>query len=219
MRAMQQVISSGRIRSGGSRYRYGSDRARGEALANPYMLERGQELLARLGQLAKDEGLPAKFCVSTIMPKTLHRPLVDVFGFMSPTIYYSLYSVDAAFRRQWMPGAMDVDAALTSLAGYQRFSKKILKVHYAFIDGANDSEANVKAVCDALDDHSLVCEFNLVRYNPASPQQGRESSDDVVAERLAYIGQRFAGHVKAVKRVGLDVKASCGMFVDKVVSS
>ena len=195
-----------------AQYMHYSFMARGEPMANPHLLDRGQDLLLRLGQLAKDEGLPAKFCISTIMPKTLHKPLVDIFGYVTPTMYYSLYSVDQQFRDKWMPTAMPVGQALKMLADYQRFSKKIQKIHFSLIAGENDSFFQIQAVCDAIDDHGLVCEFNLVAYNPATPAQGVESSKDIQIERLAYIQRRFAGRVKAVTRVGLDVKASCGMF-------
>lgn len=194
-----------------AKYMHFSFMARGEALANPHLLDRGGELLARLGQLAKDEGLPAKFCVSTIMPRTLHKSLVDVFGYMTPTMYYSLYSVDETWRAKWMPGAMPVERALEHLAEYQRFSKKIVKIHYALIEGENDSAADLDAVCNALD--GLLCEFNLVRYNPATPEQGRESCDEVRTMWLERLSRRFAGQVKGVARVGRDVAASCGMFV------
>jgi adenine C2-methylase RlmN of 23S rRNA A2503 and tRNA A37 len=196
-----------------SRYMHYSFMARGEPLANPHLLGKGPELLSRLGQLAADEGVPAKFCVSSIMPRTLDKPLYDVFGYVSPTMYYSLYSVEDAFRSRWLPTAMSASKALDMLANYQRFSKKILKIHFAFIEGQNDSAESVRKLCDALDERGLVCEFNLVAYNPATAAQGRESAPEVVFERLAYIGERFAGKVKAVSRVGFDVKASCGMFV------
>jgi len=196
-----------------ARYMHFSFMARGEALANPHLLDRGGELLARLGQLAKDEGLPAKFCVSTIMPRTLHKSLVDVFGFMSPTIYYSLYSVDEAWRAKWMPGAMPVEEALSLLADYQRFSKKIIKIHQPFIMGENDQREHIDAMCDAIDRHKLVCEFNLVRYNPATREQGVEPGDARLEWCLDRLRTRFKGGVKAVDRVGKDVAASCGMFV------
>ena len=198
-----------------ARYMHYSFMARGEPLANPHLLDRGQELLLRLGQLARDEGLPAKFCVSSIIPRTLHKPLVDVFGFVSPTMYYSLYSVESAFRERWLPTAMPTDQALRMLAEYQRFSKKIVKIHFALIAGQNDSVESVRKLCDAIDEHRLICEFNLVAYNPATAAQGVESAPEVVAERLAYIEARFAGKVKAIQRVGFDVKASCGMFVSE----
>ncbi len=196
-----------------ARYMHFSFMARGEALANPHLLDRGGELLARLGQLAKDEGLPAKFCVSTIMPKTLHKSLVDVFGFLTPTIYYSLYSVDEAWRAKWMPGAMPVEEALRLLADYQRFSKKIVKIHHPFIKGENDQREHIDAMCDAIDRNGLVCEFNLVRYNPATPEQGAEPGEERLRWCLDRLRGRFKGGVKVVDRVGKDVAASCGMFV------
>ena len=69
-----------------------------------------------------------------------------------------------------------------------------------------------KQFATQIDDQGLVCEFNLVAYNPATPQQGVESSKEIQLERLAHIQRRFAGKVKAITRVGLDVKASVGMF-------
>jgi len=45
--------------------------ARGEPLANKVLLGSATELLMKLGQLAQDEGLPSKFNLSTIIPKTL----------------------------------------------------------------------------------------------------------------------------------------------------
>jgi len=100
------------------------------------------------------------------------------------------------------------------LKDYQSFSKKIIKIHYAFISGQNDSIEEVSEVCDAIDRHKLICEFNLVRYNPASPEQGQESSEEVINRNIELIGKRFGGNkVQIIPRVGFDVKASCGMFV------
>lgn len=187
--------------------------ARGEPLANRDLLITADELLSKLGQLARTEGLATKFNVSTILPATLRRSLVDVFRFVTPTIYYSLYSVSDDFRAKWMPAAMPVAHALPLLKEYQDFSKKIVKIHYALIEGANDSEADCLAVCDALTSAELICEFNLVRYNPASPAQGRESPPEVIDACMRIFGERFSGKVQIVPRVGFDVNASCGMFV------
>ncbi len=188
--------------------------ARGEALANRHFLDSADELLNKLGQLAIAEKLPAKFNISTIMPATLRRPLRDVFKFITPTIYYSLYSVREEFRRKWMPAAMPVREALAELKAYQDFGKKIIKIHFPFIAGANDSLADVCAMCDEIEAADLRVEFNLVRYNPASPDQGVESAPDVLEARLAQIRRRLGGKVQAIPRVGFDVKASCGMFVN-----
>jgi adenine C2-methylase RlmN of 23S rRNA A2503 and tRNA A37 len=210
-----QIFKHYRKQNNPAKYMHYNFMARGEPLANQILLDSGDELLSKLGQVAKEESLPAKFNISTIMPLTLKKSLVDVFQYITPTIYYSLYSTNPVWRKKWMPGAMDVNQALGMLAEYQSFSKKIVKIHCPFIAGENDSLEDVASMCDAIDNAKLICEFNLVRYNPASADQGTESSDLVIGTNIHYLMERFRFNTKVqiIPRVGFDVKASCGMFV------
>lgn len=189
--------------------------ARGEPLANGTILHGGNDLLEMLGKNAIQDGVKPKFNISTIMPMTLKKSLTEIFPLISPTIYYSLYSVNEKFRSEWLPTAMPIKQALDMLKEYQDFSKKIVKIHHTFIKDANDSIAEVEYMCDALDAAGLVCEFNLVRYNPFSPEQGEESSGQVLSRNMGIIKSRFKGKTQIIPRVGFDVKASCGMFVEK----
>lgn len=211
-----QVFKHYRAQNKPAKYMHYNFMARGEPLANKILLDDGDALLTKLGQVAKEEGLPAKFNISTIMPLTLKKSLVDVFHYINPTIYYSLYSTVPEWRKKWMPGAMDVHQALDMLAEYQDFSKKIVKIHFPFIAGENDSVEDMSAICDAIDDAGLICEFNLVRYNPASEDQGVESSDEIIERNINILKSRFNFDTKVqiIPRVGFDVKASCGMFVE-----
>lgn len=194
--------------------------ARGEALANKNLLRDADSILWQLGQFATRHNLTPKFNISTIIPKTLDKPLSDVFKIITPTIYYSLYSVDEQFRKEWMPMAMPVKEAAAMLREYQKVSKKIVKIHFPFIKGQNDSQKNVLAIMDVLAEAGLVWEFNLVRYNPFSPEQGEEA-DQATIDNLMYVLRsgcvplsKIVG-TKEIARVGFDVKASCGMFIDK----
>jgi 23S rRNA (adenine2503-C2)-methyltransferase len=189
--------------------------ARGEPLLNPVVVHRSGELLDRLWRLAEDHHLRPRFLISSIMPKGRTRSLADSFDRYHPELYYSLYSTDDTFRRRWLPNAQPVDAALDELAAWQRATSKIVKIHFAFIRGLNDSEASVQAICDALAARSLVANVNIVRYNPPSPDHGEEP-DEAVIERNAQIFRARMPHarVQVVPRVGFDVHASCGMFVN-----
>lgn len=207
-----QIFKHYRSQKSPARYMHYNWMARGEPLANKILLESGDELLIKLGQIAKGEGLPAKFNISTIMPATLKQSLVKTFNYVNPTIYYSLYSTNRAWREKWMPVAMEVDEALSMLAEYQAFSKKIVKIHYAFIAGENDSVEDINSVCDAVDRAGLHCEFNLVRYNPASADQGIESSEEVIERNMGILAERMSGKVQVIPKVGKDVFASCGTF-------
>jgi 23S rRNA (adenine2503-C2)-methyltransferase len=183
--------------------------ARGEPLANPTMTETGAELLWRLGNIARERGLRVKFNVSTIMPVTLKKSLCEVFPIISPTIYYSVYSVNSSFRNKWLPAAMAVERALDNLKEYQQVSKKIIKFHGAFIKGENDSEQDVEEMMNTIAEYEFHSEFNIVRYNPYSILQGEESTRvDAIAEQIG----RYMP-CKIIPRVGVDCKASCGQFV------
>lgn len=194
--------------------------ARGEALANPLFVSQTSKVFSMLGGIA--EGLGVKFNVSTIMPKGIVdskgrqiNSLIDIFPYIHPTIYFSLYSTDVDFRKRWMPQAMSLLDSLPILREYQQFSKKRIKIHHALIKNVNDSIGHARLMTILLEDHGIDWDFNLVRYNPFSADQGEEASQDTVDAYLDIVRQYCPGKVQIIPRVGFDVKASCGMFVEK----
>lgn len=194
--------------------------ARGEALACSTILEHGTTLLLQLGHLAESRGLEPRFLVSTIMPKSFSmESLTSVWHERShylPEIYYSLYSMDPEFRRRWLPQAMPPQLALKKLSCWQRQTGKRPKVHFAFIRGQNDSEGSVRGVCEAIHQHELDVDINIVRYNPPD-LNSQESDEPVVARNVQLLQQLLPkATVRVIPRVGLDVKASCGTFVTGV---
>lgn len=196
--------------------------ARGEPLANPFMLSEGSVILDQLGKLARTYGLFPRFNISTILPDAIHdRRLTDIFSYVHPDFYYSIYSVNPTFRKKWLRNAMSPMEGLTKLAEYQAYTRKIPKLHWCFIEGENDSEEDVKGICDMVRGIGLRVDVNIVRYNPYSPNFGRESSEDVVTRNFRLIVSELSEdtRVKVVGRVGFDVKASCGMFVPPAAAS
>jgi 23S rRNA (adenine2503-C2)-methyltransferase len=189
--------------------------ARGEPLANPLLLEHADELLGELAQRAVALGLRPRYLVSTIFPRELgDRLLEDIFVIHHPEIYYSIYSVRECFRRRWLPKALPVEEALDRLVSWQRNTYKICKIHYAFIAGENDSEADVHAICDALESRRLMVHVNIVRYNPHDPRRHGVEPPEEIIQRNAQIYQSRLPYarVRVIPRVGYDVHASCGMF-------
>jgi adenine C2-methylase RlmN of 23S rRNA A2503 and tRNA A37 len=190
--------------------------ARGEPLANPVLLSNADELLVDLAGRAVALEVRPRYLVSTIFPRELgDRLLEDIFLTHHPEIYYSVYSINKRFRRRWLPKALPVAEALDRLVSWQRNTYKICKIHYAFIAGENDSEADVHAICDALESRRLMVHVNIVRYNPLDPRRhGVESSEEVIRRNAAIYQARLPyARVRVIPRVGYDVHASCGMFV------
>lgn len=189
--------------------------ARGEPLANKAIVADGDGLLGELSRLAVELHLRPRHLVSTIYPREVgHRPLEEIFVTHHPDIYYSIYSTSERFRRRWLPRALPAEAALDQLASWQRSTHKIVSLHHAYIAGENDSEGDVHAICDAVEERGLMVHVNIVRYNPHDPaRHGVEPPEEIVQRNAAIYGSRLPNaRVSVIARVGFDVAASCGMF-------
>lgn len=192
--------------------------ARGEPLANPIIWAQAQKIFAGLGALARDRWITPHFLISTILPKSVqHADLGGLGGAAGwPWLYYSIYSIDPRFREKWLPMAMAPEVALQKLAGYQQQAgRPRVKLHWCFIEGENDHDHDVHGICDFVRSSGLKADVNIVRYNPYDETYGREPSSDRIFDLGIMIRDHLPGvKVKVVDRVGFEVKASCGMFVE-----
>ena len=83
-----------------------------------------------------------------------------------------------------------------------------VKYHSAFIEGQNDTTGEVLALKDFLTTiNQPYYRFNVVTYNPYSEDKSKESPH---VYQIAKVLK-----AKSIKRVGFDVKASCGMFYNQ----
>lgn len=193
--------------------------ARGEPLLNPYLVRLPDTLYTGLSNgLAWYGYKNKKFLISTIMPEAFlafKTKLSKVLTHPDSHLYYSLYSVDPEFRKKWLPRAMDPYKALDLIAEYQQETNKEVTLHWAFIEGENDSVEMLHRTMKAVVDRGIKAKFNLVRYNPYSNKQGKEVSEEKLQHLFNIVqGYLIGSRNKIVPRVGYDVKASCGMFLD-----
>lgn len=196
--------------------------ARGEALSNNLMLQEPLKLFNALHERAKKLDLEPTYNISTIMPDDMkNKSLVDIYQDSNNNnhnivFYYSLYSVNEQFRKRWLPKSLPVIEALDKLKEWQSATNKLITFHWTFIENENDSVEDIEQIIKMLEPYNFNAKFNLVRYNPYSPLQGRESEEAVI-ERNFKLLSNFFNHPdsRIVPRVGFDVKASCGMFVSK----
>lgn len=191
--------------------------ARGEPLLNEDLIEGWEMLEITLRLLANTfAGIPkVEYKISTIMPHTKSEKWFH--GQVQPDIYYSLYSLDPGFRRRWVPNAMEPELASRILNKHQGLGGRVI-FHWALIEGENDRDLDALGIANWMRSHGFErSNFNLVRYNPYSPNQGREPKEGEVLRYFniltSHLNDDLATH-RIVPRVGFDVKASCGMFVD-----
>ncbi len=199
--------------------------ARGEAFDNPFFLNDGETLFQELGKESKKRNLVPRFLISTILPKSFAgSSLSALFPVIHPEIYYSIYSIHDEFRKKWLPKSMPVNDALEMLLEYQKNTRKIIKLHWAFIKGENDDvERDIAPLCWRIRDFQkrsdkdagLRVDVAIVRYNPYDQRFGEESDEETIARNASAIKTLLPfSRVKIITRVGRDVKASCGMFVE-----
>jgi adenine C2-methylase RlmN of 23S rRNA A2503 and tRNA A37 len=191
--------------------------SRGEPLANPVVLENLVKLENVLGELAAKRNLDFKLKISSIIPvEAINRGLDAVFHKTKYSqLYYSLYSVDSSFRKRWLPNAAHVEVVMEQIRELQDIDPCFIVVlHWALIHGENDKEQDIDNVGEVIKYYGIKARFNLVRYNPYSEAQGKESTEVVLHERLSQLSSymRVDGS-KMIPKVGFDVHASCGMFV------
>lgn len=201
--------------------------SRGEPLSSKPFVDNLAEYRSMLLALAKSFNLSAKFNISTIMPIEIEEldsyDFVRKFAYPETYFYYSMYSVNPSFRAKWLPNAMDPNLALQYLKRFQLASGgKMITFHWPYIENENDSTTDVQDVVDAITRAQFFCmKFNLVRYNTFKESiTGRESIMPVLKRNFELMKSginplAFGEASKIVPRVGHDVSASCGMFVNE----
>lgn len=129
-----------------------------------------------------------------------------------PRIYYSAYSPYEKFRKRWLPKAHSFGIGMRFLQEWQYMGGEC-RLHFCFIEGENDSVSDVEHLCQAIYDHKIHANVNIVRYNPPN-DKSRESTEEVIERNVKIIKERMPySQVKVIPRVGLDVFASCGTFI------
>lgn len=190
--------------------------ARGEPLANRYVLHDFDSVYNRLVETLDGLDIDHKLNISTIMPVEVEEiDLTDTFGSYPVVLYYSLYSLDTKFRKRWLPKAINPLSALDKLQAYQQDTGKDIVFHWAFIKGENDDEQTIEEILAEIEKRDLRGKFNLVRYNPYSARHGEETDNETMERNFKLIADRLSGKSRIVPRVGYDVAASCGMFLNQ----
>lgn len=158
--------------------------------------------------------------ISTILPrKFIPETSHSIFSSKNTKIYYSLYSLDPGFRKKWLPNAATPEVASVFLKQFYEVTGHAPRVHHCFIKGENDSEEDVMNVCRFLNSFDFPMSINIVRYNSFSQKFGSESSLETIEKNIRILRENTKGTVKIVNRVGIDISASCGMFVENNVHS
>jgi 23S rRNA (adenine2503-C2)-methyltransferase len=150
-----------------------------------------------------------KFDISTTFPKG--KTLENIPPNLGIRIFYSLHSPFDRIRKKLMPNTESIQYAFNQLDKYYKRTGIRPIIHYTFIDGVNDSPAEVQALISLIGSYK---DFHLrvLRYNPYDRDTQQES------RRLLEIIEELENHmyVKLHKSPGYDIAAACGQFICEV---
>ena len=204
--------------------------ARGEVMANKYVLKDYKKLYDTLNNIAlKYNYKSIKMNLSTIFPYTIKNyNLEDIFESRPVNIYYSLYSVNQKFRKEFIPNAIDVKMSLDKLKQFQihHNNENTIVFHWALIKGENDNIHDVEEMANIIKSYNFInTKFNLVRLNPFIKDNKPimlESEYSKLIKIFNIMNDCVTNKVptqqsRIINRIGPDVYASCGMFSNTTI--
>lgn len=123
-------------------------------------------------------------------------------------LFYSLHSAIQETRNRIIPGAMSIVEAIDRLQDLSDSGIDVI-IHHMFLEGINDSEKEVEAVIDFMENFPNL-ELRILRYNRHENSHIRES--DAFKHCMCLLGGRVP-KIKIQISQGLDVKSACGQFL------
>jgi adenine C2-methylase RlmN of 23S rRNA A2503 and tRNA A37 len=192
--------------------------ARGEPLLNEHLADHWFELMLHTELMLAEFQKSYKPMYKKIVPiisSIIPKNMIDLskFEYIKPRLYWSAYSFDHKFRKRWLPNALPFLHGMEKLQQYHEMGGEV-GVHFAFIEGENDQPKNVENMARLLAHTKMPLKINIVRYNPPN-DKSRESPIQTILENMSILKEILpTARIKMVDRIGTDVMASCGMFVE-----
>ncbi len=168
--------------------------------------------------LAMRERLPAplaRFAIATSMPK--HKWL-SFFGLTQKIAEHKLlvklhlslhYTIDQ-IRKEWMPSALDIIPSLSAVDFYRKLTGNAVEIHYALIEGVNDTEQDAILLSEFLKDKDINIKFLF--YNEKPTLEAKASPKEKLRIFRQYFERYGIKHEYYIPP-GLDIGASCGQFL------
>lgn len=170
----------------------------GEPMLNPEL----PFALSMIHQL----GPKVRFALATLLPIGTSLDELDVQGF-DVKVHLSLHFTEDHVRREWMPFASQIVPSIRQLYEYQQRGNRA-EIHYALIDGINDSEEDAKRLVELLQGKNIS--VKLIKYNRRLSLEHQPSSSDVLKRFREILGDFPHEYYEPP---GIDVGSSCGAFL------
>ena len=124
-------------------------------------------------------------------------------------MFYSVHSAIPETREKMVPRATSLADAIPLLKSFVAAGPNLM-LHQLFVEGLNDTEAEVNALLVLLAEHFSTNELRVLRYNFCDKSPYREW--DHIDQAVSRIAQHH-DYLKVQTSAGKEVAAACGQFL------
>lgn len=158
----------------------------------------------------------SRFAIATMLPRSRWVQFYDLTREiermkLNVKLHLSLHFTDDRLRRDWMPAALEIKAAIAALEFYKQITGNSVEIHYALIDGVNDSNQQAEDLGKLVAGRDIP--IKLLQYNARPCLEHLSSTKDRVQSIFPILSHYTGGKVEYYVPPGLDVGASCGQFL------
>jgi len=154
-----------------------------------------------------------RFAVATCLPNSGgFFTLVDLIKHynLPVKLHLSLHYTIDSIRKEWMPASIDIMPALAAVDFYKKYTSNSVEIHYALLDGVNDTEQDAILLSTFLKDKDINVKFLFYNEKPTLKAIASNKSKLNIFRR--YLDKYNIQHEYYIPP-GLDIGASCGQFL------
>ena len=184
----------------------------GEPILN---VENVIESMLKIKNMDCNESSLTRFAIATSIPENHWLDFFKMTNLINEyklpvKIHLSLHYTMDIIRKEWMPRALDIMPSLSAVDFYKKVTGNAVEIHYALIEGVNDTEQDAILLTNFLKGRDINIKFLF--YNEKSTLDAKASNKEKLKIFKKYFNSAGIYHEYYVPP-GKDVGSSCGSFL------
>lgn len=169
--------------------------------------------MVKIQQYYKD--IYVRFAMATSLPDNhfdkFFKMIKYIKNFKLPVkLHLSLHYTDDEVRKEWMPKAINIKSTIAAADFFKTYTGNPVEVHYALLEGINDTELDAMMLCELIRDKDFNVKFLF--YNKKESIHVEPSELKKLDVFKKYFGPCSIQY-EYYKPPGLDIGSSCGQFL------
>lgn len=156
-----------------------------------------------------------RFAFATALPKYNYEHffnmvrLIDMLN-LNVKLHISLHYTTDELRNEWMKASLDIKSTIAAADFYKIKTGNKVEIHYALIDGINDTEEDAIRLTDLIKDKGFNVKFLYYNEKENIPAKHSDFKQvEIFAEHFKKYNIEYEYYIPP----GQDCGSSCGIFL------